>query len=219
MLLGLALHVALGTLLGYGSILPFELPQLALFNGAGLPSALDEYAWELVILSFLLPYLCRRDIAGREALWLDRTDWSLVLVLVIGAFMLSILAEFAIDGLLPTYDSSPDDSIRAGLIYLSSTPLDLALYATCISLVGPVVEELVFRGWLYAHLRARLGALPTIVLTGALFGLLHGGPPGYAISIVMSGMIYGALRELTGGIVAPTATHTLNNTIATLGDL
>ena len=82
-----------------------------------------------------------------------------------------------------------------------------------------MVEELVFRGWLYAHLRARFRALPTIVLTGALFGLLHGGPPGYALSIAISGMIYGALREWTGGIVAPTATHILNNTIATLGDL
>jgi membrane protease YdiL (CAAX protease family) len=219
MLLGLALHVALGTLLGYGSILPIDLPQLSLFGDAVLPATLDEYAWEVVILSALVPYLCRRDIAGREALWIDRTDWSLILVLVIGAFMLDIVSEFAIDALLPTPGYTPDDNIREGLSSLSDTPLDLALYGVCISIVGPVVEELVFRGWLYAHLRVRLGALPTIVLTGALFGLLHGGPPGYAISIMISGMIYGALREWTGGIVAPTATHILNNTIATLGDL
>jgi membrane protease YdiL (CAAX protease family) len=219
MLLGLALHVALGTLLGYGSILPIDLSQLSLFDGVVLPSALDEYAWELVILSALLPYLCRHDIAGREALWIDRTDWSLILVLVIGAFMLDIVSEFAIDGLLPTPSSTPDENIREGLGDLRDAPLDLALYAACISLVGPVVEELVFRGWLYTHLRARLPALPTIVLTGALFGLLHGGPLAYALSIVVSGMIYGALREWTGGIVAPTATHILNNTIATLGDL
>lgn len=211
--------MALGILFGYGSILPFDLPQLSLFGETALPSALDEYAWEVVILSALLPYLCRRDVAGRDALWIDRTDWSLVLVLVIGAFMLGILADFAIESLLPTPGSTPDDGIRAELGDLRYTPLDFALYATCISLVGPVVEELVFRGWLYAHLRAHLGALPTILLTGALFGLLHGGPLGYAISIAVSGMIYGALREWTGGIVAPTATHILNNTIATLGDL
>lgn len=219
MLLGVALHVALGTLLGYGSILPFQLPDLSLFGEAALPAGLDDYAWEVVILSALLPYLCRRDIAGREALWLDRADWGYVLVLVIGAFMLGTVAELAIDGLWPTPGGTPDDGIRAELEDLRYAPLDFALYATCISVVGPVVEELVFRGWLYAHLRARLGALPTIFLTGALFGLLHGGPIGYAISIAVSGMIYGALRELTGGIVAPTAAHILNNTIATLGDL
>jgi membrane protease YdiL (CAAX protease family) len=218
-LLGFALHVVLGGLLGFGSILPIDFLQFPLFAGGEYAPVLDAYGWELVILAVIIPYLCRQDLAGREALWIERIDWSLVAVLAIGAYMLILLSDLAIEALLPTPGSTPDDGISADLNDLRDTPFGFALFAACISFVGPIVEEVVFRGLLFAHIRARLGALPTIAITGALFGLLHGGPPSYAASIVATGLILGVLREWTGGIVAPTAAHVLNNLIATLADL
>lgn len=209
----------LGGLLGFGSILPFDFLHFPLFAGGTYAPVLDAYVWELVILSIIIPYLCRNDLAGREALWIERIDWSLVLILAVGAYMLILLSDLVIEALLPTYGATPSDGIASDFDDLRETPLGLALFAASISLVGPVVEEVVFRGLLYAHIRAYLGALPTIAITGALFGLLHGGPPAYAASIVATGIILGALREWTGGIVAPTAAHILNNLIATVADL
>lgn len=41
-------------------------------------------------------------------------------------------------------------------------------------LIAPVVEEIAFRGFLYPALARVTGALPSILVTGALFTLLHG---------------------------------------------
>ena len=39
--------------------------------------------------------------------------------------------------------------------------------------VAPIVEEIIFRGWLYGKLRARIPALPAILAVSALFGFVH----------------------------------------------
>src|SRR5207302_10359159 len=41
-------------------------------------------------------------------------------------------------------------------------------------LVAPLVEETVFRGYLYPLFAKSFGILPGILLTGILFGLMHG---------------------------------------------
>ena len=213
-MLGFLLHISLGELLGLGSIFPFSLP-IAIFPDDDSPLR-DAYAWEIVILSLVLPYLCRRDLRGWGALWVNKVDIGLLIALPVGAFMASFLGEMLIDQLLGTSAWTPTDDIRSDLNEQSANPLSLFLYALTPTCIAPVVEELVFRGLLYTHIRAKMGPLPTILITGALFGLLHGGPLPYAVSIVLSGIIYGIVREKTGGITAHVAAHLLNNVIATL---
>ena len=92
----------------------------------------------------------------------------------------------------------------------------VAFFALC--LVAPVAEELIFRGWLYAKLRAKipgkhLSLVLSVLLVSVLFGLLHGqwnvGVNVFAMSIVLCG-----LREVTGTVYSGILLHILKNTIA-----
>lgn len=210
-LLGLMLNATLSVALGYSSILPFG-PAV---DGPYAP-VIEIYGWDAINLSILLPYLLRQDLLGPAALWIERADWALIAVLAIGAYMVIFVGDLAVATLVPESGTTPDEHFASEINDLRGFAPGILLYAGSLVIVGPIIEELIFRGLIYTHLRAWLGALPTIAITGVLFGLLHGGPPGYAAAIVVSGVVFGALREISGGIVAPTAAHMLNNLIATL---
>lgn len=79
--------------------------------------------------------------------------------------------------------------------------------------VAPILEETIFRGWLYGKLRSRLSAPLSILLVSLLFGLMHFqwnvGVNVFALSVVLC-----VMRELTGTIYAGMLTHMIKNGIA-----
>lgn len=78
---------------------------------------------------------------------------------------------------------------------------------------APIVEEIIFRGWLYGKLRARLSMPLSIILVSLLFALMHFqwnvGVNVFALSVVLCG-----LREITGTIYAGILTHMIKNGVA-----
>ena len=80
-------------------------------------------------------------------------------------------------------------------------------------IIAPIAEELIFRGWLYGKLRARMTAVSAIIICSVLFGILHGqwnvGITVFAMSVVMC-----LIRELTGTIWSGILVHMLKNGIA-----
>jgi len=89
--------------------------------------------------------------------------------------------------------------------------------------LGPVLEEIVFRGYLFALLRwffSRLGANPTLnwfsVITAAVvFALTHLAQPGVSwlqlACITSTGMIYGWIRCGSGSTAPAAASHAVYN--------
>ena len=80
-------------------------------------------------------------------------------------------------------------------------------------IVAPIAEEIIFRGWLYGKLRARIPAIPAILLVSVLFGIVHGqwnvGVTVFVMSIAMC-----TIRELTGTIWGGVLIHIIKNGIA-----
>jgi membrane protease YdiL (CAAX protease family) len=78
-------------------------------------------------------------------------------------------------------------------------------------LVAPLVEETVFRGYLYPLFAKSLGVFPGIVITGALFGLMHGSQLGWTWGLVLLltfvGMIFTFARARTGTVFASFLMH------------
>jgi membrane protease YdiL (CAAX protease family) len=74
--------------------------------------------------------------------------------------------------------------------------------------LGPFVEELFFRGLLYAWMREQLGASVCIILTSLLFACLHGN-----ISVVQltGGILFASIYEWRRNIWAPFIVHALAN--------
>lgn len=90
-----------------------------------------------------------------------------------------------------------------------------------IVLVGPFIEELLFRGFLQTFLSQVMGERWALVLSAALFARLHGmaGLP----SLFLLSVFLGWLQLRTRSLWAPTLAHALNNAVTltlalTLGD-
>lgn len=92
------------------------------------------------------------------------------------------------------------------------------LLMTFVAIVlAPVLEELVFRGYLFKAWRAtKLGFSGTLLLTSVLFMLLHAGQyhPVLLLQLFVLALILGVARERTGSVTVPIAIHTANNAFA-----
>jgi membrane protease YdiL (CAAX protease family) len=78
-------------------------------------------------------------------------------------------------------------------------------------LVAPLVEETVFRGYLYPLFAKSFGIVPGVLLTGVLFGLMHGYQLGWTWGIVLLlilvGIIFTFVRARTGTVLASFLLH------------
>ena len=84
-------------------------------------------------------------------------------------------------------------------------------------LVAPLVEETIFRGYIYPVLARGIGIPAGIVITGALFGMLHApqlwGGWGQIALIMLVGVVLTAVRARTGTVVASYLVHLTYNTM------
>ncbi|MBI3011095.1 MAG: CPBP family intramembrane metalloprotease [Candidatus Omnitrophica bacterium] len=97
------------------------------------------------------------------------------------------------------------------LIFQEDRALVLGLTALLTCVVGPVAEELFFRGVVYPAIRQRTAWGFATLASGVLFGLLHANPVGFP-SIFLLGCLLANLYERTGSLAGPLAVHVLHNT-------
>ena len=88
----------------------------------------------------------------------------------------------------------------------------LALTVLLACLIGPLAEELFFRGVLYTAIRQRSSRLLATLVSGAAFALLHTNILGF-LSIMLLGCLLAYLYERTGSLLSPLAVHILHNTL------
>ena len=78
-------------------------------------------------------------------------------------------------------------------------------------LVAPLVEETVFRGYLYPLFAKTFGTLTGILLTGLLFGLMHGWQLGWThglvVMLIVVGIVLTYVRARTGTVFASFLMH------------
>jgi membrane protease YdiL (CAAX protease family) len=77
--------------------------------------------------------------------------------------------------------------------------------------VAPLVEETLFRGYLYPLFARSFGVVPSILITGTLFGLMHGAQLGWTVSLVtvliIVGIVFTLVRARTGSVFASYLMH------------
>lgn len=79
------------------------------------------------------------------------------------------------------------------------------------SLWAPLVEESIFRGALYGHLRRGWHWLPAGLVTALGFSLMHGYPMLMLGGVMALGFGFALLREWRGSLIAPMTAHCLHN--------
>lgn len=118
----------------------------------------------------------------------------------LGALMLSLdfLGHF-----LPMPKSTPFDQFFA-------RPSDAYLLVAFAVTLGPLMEELFFRGFLYPVIARRIGAVPAILITGVLFGAVHSPQYGYSwavLIIILVGVVLTTVRAMTKSVASSFLAH------------
>lgn len=131
--------------------------------------------------------------------WPQSGQWKL---LGLGAVMLIGLG--ALQSLLPMPKDTPFE-------HLFDRPRDAYLLAIIAVSLGPLMEELFFRGFMYPVIARRMGVIWGVVLTALPFGLIHlpqyGWAWGAALVIVLVGVVCGVVRAKTGSVGASFLVH------------
>ncbi len=128
-----------------------------------------------------------------------KANWGM---LAIGAVTFIVLQS--IGSLLPMPKETPFDK-------LFKNPRDAYLLAIMAVTLGPIVEELFFRGFLYPVLAKRWGVVWGVFLSALPFALLHLPQYGYAWGIILVvfgvGVVCGIVRAVTGSVAASFFVH------------
>jgi len=100
-------------------------------------------------------------------------------------------------------------------------PFDAYLTAAFAITLGPLMEELFFRGFLYPVVARRWGAVWGILLTALPFGLMHfyqyGNSWGAVLIVFMVGVVLTAVRAMTKSVAASFLAHVgYNSTLMAL---
>jgi len=133
-----------------------------------------------------------------------------VLALLLGVALVlpaTVLFEAA-NRLFPGLDGSDE---VARLFFEASLAKRLAIGAAFV-VAGPLVEEVVFRGALFAPLLRSYRPAIVVVGTGALFAIVHLDPP-RMIAILFVGLALGLLRQLSGSLWPPLLMHAAFNAV------
>lgn len=94
------------------------------------------------------------------------------------------------------------------------------LFMAMAVLIAPLVEETVFRGYLYPLLAKSFGVATSVIVTGVLFGLMHGAQLGWTWGLVsvliLVGVIFTFVRARTGSVFASFLLHLGYNSMIAL---
>lgn len=136
-----------------------------------------------------------------------------------GMYFLAYLAViFVAQLLLPSLDTEQKQQIG-----FESARNDYTILMTFLSLVVivPITEEILFRGFLFSSLRAKMRFRYTVIITSVLFGILHlqfGSEAPLlwvaAIDTFVLSCFLCYLRERTGSLWSPTLLHAGKNLVA-----
>jgi hypothetical protein len=214
LLLAVALAIVLGV--GVGLVTPLILRVVApSWTGINrLAAVISAEVYLAVIVAHLLAF---GGFAGlRDRLRLDGTtvrDLRLALAVWVGVWAAAAVVYLALNPVLGWLDD-----IRHALLFVGSDGgrlsdaapalFTVAVVRACI--LAPLGEELLFRGALFGWLRRRLNAAPTIMLTAALFAIIHMIPVALPLAFVL-GLGAGWIRERTGSTTPFFIMHVLNN--------
>ncbi len=78
------------------------------------------------------------------------------------------------------------------------------------AVVGPIIEELFFRGFMYSAFKKYVGVIGAMFITAVMFAALHAHAVGF-IPIVALGLLLAYLYEKTGTLVSSITVHVIHN--------
>jgi hypothetical protein len=175
-------------------------------------------AVDLVVFWWVARYLRHRRLcfAGTFGLAPPRRDWITLAGVALVLIGVALVSDTAIDevggwiGLRSHWADGFSEDILWDPRWM------FALDAFNVTVWAPIVEELTFRGLLFATLRTRLDFWPSAFLSAAVFALPHGYAAAGSLSVLVSGLLWAWAYERTRSLIPGLLAHSANNAMSTL---
>jgi membrane protease YdiL (CAAX protease family) len=133
-----------------------------------------------------------------------------LLLVVIGITVLILLVRAVIYKMMNAQEPGPPTNPIAEMLGKGSTFALVMLYVLA-TLWAPIVEEAIFRGCLYRHLRSRMGVLGAALLSALTFGFMHGYSAILLGPVICLGFVFALMREWRGSLIASMTAHCMHN--------
>lgn len=206
-----------------GEVLMPQLLQgslVALLTGLGLPYALEQGLQVLLLYLLLMSAplaILALMLAGRGPSpaggWLQwRWQPPAAALSRAAAAVLMVLPLVALSGWLieHLWPQAGGSNPLLDLVLTNPDPRALACFALTATLLAPLFEETLFRGVLLPVLARRLGPLPAVLASAAVFALAHLSLT-ELVPLLVLGVGLGWLRWRSGRLVASVLMHSLWN--------
>jgi len=209
------------------------------FAGPALPILARESVMLATLVALIWPWFrgvswteLRQDLglttgqgAGKEVLFgLGTNVASLPILVLVFALLLMVLRQVRQHtggsdpfgpGLPPTHPAAE--------ILLRGSVWEKVQVVLAAALLAPLIEEILFRGLLYRHLReatVKLGSAASVVLSGVLSGLIFAviHPQGLLAVPVLTilALAFALVREWRGSLIPCMVAHGVHNAVVTL---
>ncbi|SES24055.1 hypothetical protein SAMN04487944_12631 [Gracilibacillus ureilyticus] len=142
----------------------------------------------------------------------DKQIGQIILWSVLG-FILVIIAQ-SVAGLIERYVFGITTSSENTQI-LMEVARQLPIFIIIISILGPILEELVFRKAIFGTLNKRLNFFIAAVISGFLFAILHMDFD-HLLTYILAGMVFAFVYVETNRIIVPIIVHMSMNTMAVI---
>ncbi|MDD4081133.1 MAG: CPBP family intramembrane metalloprotease [Eubacteriales bacterium] len=143
-----------------------------------------------------------------KGLWGRPTAWhsGLSMLAAVSFTLVSVLITVVFLALLQSFGISPPE----GMALVPQSPGQLVAAALCATVIPAASEELLFRGLIQGILSARFSNKVAILVSAALFALLHRSVLAFP-QILAIGLVLGILRARSGGLMLPIIFHAFYN--------
>jgi uncharacterized protein len=177
---------------------------------------ISTLAMDTMIFLFVLRVVRSRHKQGIGALGLSTGNIIVNvrsgLYLYIASLPVLIIVFLSVVRIAGSFDYLPPPQPAYELIFKEQRPVILLLISLLIALIGPFVEEVFFRGFLYGAFRKTVGTLKAVLLSSFLFAFLHASLLGFA-PIMVLGVLFAYLRERTGSLIPSITAHIVHNSV------
>lgn len=141
----------------------------------------------------------------------DKKDWKVIIVysilFMIGATIIAVLTSFIGN----SWENSKTEALQKSIGFL---PFLIAFVSA--AMISPLYEEIFYRGFIYRWLRTRICAKGAILISSAIFSIVH--IPTYNVMPVtfFGGIILALAYEKTNSIWPSIMIHAITNGIMVL---
>jgi len=130
----------------------------------------------------------------------------------IGFLPILAICFFSVVAIARALNYTPPPEPIYELIFEERRSFHLIIISILISLGGPVIEEVFFRGFLYGAIKKRYNVKLAIFLSALFFSFLHTNLLGF-IPILTLGIFLAYIREKSGSLIPPITVHIMHNSV------